>query len=431
MEYLKVLDTDSDEVKEAKKGLIATKDAAVKEAVEKAKEIKGFDPASEDGKKAIMEIVEPRFKEFRVKHGDNEVLVEEAIKSIQDTLDRELTKKSRPGFGDNGRQKSFGELLGEALDEKEKEIKGLQSMSAGKLDYGLRLKAAADMSYAANFSSDAQDGLTTEYRQSVLPLPSEQIWMRNIIPSGSTEKGSIFYPRHTGGEGEVGIWDETASPRTTKPLIDFDFDAVNQKLHWLAGIVRVPREMLDDVAFLRSFLQTQLLVGPQGLYQAENDYMLNHSSEGLLNLAEAYDGTDYSVAVDRIIDAAWGQIVENYFQPNVIILHPRDAVGIALNKATDSGVYDLPNGSVGWVNGRLTIAGLQVVATTQIARGEFLVGDRRASQFVTRMSPELRFFDQDVDNVQKNMITIRVEERAALLTYYTQAWVTGTLAPTT
>lgn len=430
MEYLKVLDTDSDEVKEAKKGLIATKDAAVAEAKELLKNHKGFDPASAEGKEAISAIVDARFKEAKVKHGDKEVLIEEAIKSVQEMLDEVATKQNGLGKVKDG-QKSFGELLGEALEEKEKEIKGLQSMSAGKMDFGLRLKAAADMSYAANFSSDAQEGLTTEFRQSLLPLPSEQIWMRNIIPGGTTDKGSIFYPRHTGGEGEVAIWDETVSPREAKPQIDFDFDAVNQKMHWLSGVVRVPREMLDDVSFLRSFLQTQLLIGPQGLYQAENDYMLNHSTEGLLNLADAYDGTDYTVAVDRIIDAAWGQIVENYFQPNVIILHPRDAVGIALNKASDSGLYDLPNGSVGWVNGRLTIAGLQVVATTEISKGNFLVGDRRASQFITRMSPEIRFFDQDQDNVIKNMITVRVEERAALLTYYPDAWVTGTLAPTT
>lgn len=362
---------------------------------------------------------------------------EEIAKSIESTKEQmqkqfdELATKFNENKEHGKTNKSFRDLLGEALDENAKSVIDLASAGKGKLDYSLNLKAPGDMSYAANFTEDAAAGLTTEYRQNVLPLPSEQIWMRNIIPGGTTSKGSIFYPRYTGGEGEVDIWDETASPRTTKPLIDFDFDAVNQKLHWLAGIVRIPREMLEDIPYLRSFLQTQLLIGPQGLYAAENNYMLNHTDDGLIPNADAYDGTDYDVAVDRIIDAAWGQVVESHFQPNVVILHPRDAVAIALNKAEGSGEYDLPNGSVGFINGRLTIAGLQVVATTEVARGEFLVGDRRTAQFITRTSPEVRFFEQDVDNVQKNMITVRVEERAALLIYYPEAWVTGTLNGTT
>ena len=128
--------------------------------------------------------------------------------------------------------------------------------------------------------------------------------------------------------------------------------------------------------------------------------------------------------LEQIIDAAYGQVTEAGHSANAVVLNARDAIGIYLNKATGSGEYDVPGG-VGFVNGRLTIAGLQVVQvpTAQMASGDFLVGDFNAAQLITRLNPEIRFFEQDEDNVQKNMITIRIEERIALPVYYTDAFV--------
>lgn len=342
----------------------------------------------------------------------------------------ELATKYTENLRNAPQGKSFNENLGEALEENKEVIKGLQNVGKGKIDATISMKAAGDMSYGTNFAGDSATVLTTEYRQNVLSLLEETLWLRNIIPGGTTNASSIWYPRHIGGEGSPAPWDYSTNSSTTaaKPLFDFDFDAVNAPVEWIAGIVRVPRQMLDDVAFLRSFLQANML---RKLFQAENNQILNGNGvspnlQGLLPIADDYDGT-MTIAVEKIIDAAYGQIVEAQGTPTHVLLHPRDAVAIALNKASGSGEYDLPNGSVGYVNGRLTIAGLTVVPTVQIARNNFLVGDMRATQFITRLAPELRFFDQNRDDAEKNFITIRIEERAALVTYYPELFVKGTL----
>jgi len=45
-----------------------------------------------------------------------------------------------------------------------------------------------------------------------------------------------------------------------------------------------------------------------------------------------------------------------------------------------------------------------------------------------RQAPSIRFFDQDSDNVQKNLVTIRVEEELAFAQFHTQAVFTDTFA---
>jgi HK97 family phage major capsid protein len=214
--------------------------------------------------------------------------------------------------------------------------------------------------------------------------------------------------------------------------MDFDFDSQTVKAEWIAGYVKVPREMLDDVPWLNSFLRENMLLS---LYRAENNQILNGNGtspqlKGIIPQATAYDGT-YMVPIERIVDAGYGQVTTAFGNANVVILHPRDAVSIVLNKASGSGEYDLPPGTVGFVNNRLTIAGMTVVQAQAQAAGNFLVGDNRASQFITKMSPELLTFTQNEDDAKKNLIMMRIEERVALATYYPQWWVKGALQGTT
>lgn len=94
-----------------------------------------------------------------------------------------------------------------------------------------------------------------------------------------------------------------------------------------------------------------------------------------------------------------------------------------MNKATGSGEYDNPNGVVGYVNGQLNIAGLNARTTNQMGVGEFLVGNFNHAQLFQRLAPQLRFFEQDQDNVVKNLVTVRIEERIALAILKTTSFV--------
>lgn len=373
-------------VKELQKGALEQSEAAVKAANDKIAEIE-----KERGE------MESRLAE-----------VEAKMKGINN--------------GGDDKPLSFNDAMAKAVEENAEKLK---SFKRGD-QFDMALKAAGDMG-SGNFSGTTYANITTDYRQAVLPLPTERIWMRDILPSGTTTAGTIWYPRHTGGEGGTTTWQSG-----NKPQIDFDFDSVSDPVRWIAGYVKVPREMLDDVAWLQSFLRANMLLS---LYKTENQQILNGDNvapnlNGIIPQATAYDGS-YTIGVERIIDAGYGQVNENEGSANVALLHPRDAVAIILNKASGSGEYDLPPGTIGFVNNRLSIAGMTVVQTKEITQGTFLVGDNMASQFITRLSPEIRVFEQNEDDAKKNLIMFRIEERAALATYYPTWWVKGSLSATT
>lgn len=345
--------------------------------------------------------------------------LEQTKKSLQDQFDELATKFNEGGSG-AGKNKSFDQVFGEAINAKHAELAGY-AKTKSKLDLSLELKAVGDMNIG-NFGTGAYEMITTERRQGVYQGPFSPLWLRNILPNTSTDGATIQYLRENGGEGAAAKWTEAASGNPLKPQVDFDFELVTETVDWIAGITRIPRSMLEDAAFLRGYIPNQLIYGRRGLFVAENAII----SQTLADNSVTYDGGK-TIDVERIYDAALGQIRDNYFQASHILMNNRDAVDIALNKADTSGLYNLPPGTVVMVNGQLYIGGIPVIGIPQFTAGTFTVLDNRATQFVSRMSTETRFFEEDRDNVPKNLITIRAEERVGVLVFDENAIITGTL----
>jgi HK97 family phage major capsid protein len=278
------------------------------------------------------------------------------------------------------------------------------------------------------------DTFVQDIRNTVIPTMEEAFHVRNILSAGTTTGSTLYYPKATGktGTGPAG-WDydkTTVANTVVKPAFAMNFERVTAPVEWIAGILTLPIEMLEDLSWLTSYLATY---APIELLKEEDDQILNgdgtgNTLNGLINTASAYSGS-YTIGIERIIDAAYGQLGElNFDMPTDVLLNPRDIVAIMLNKASTSGEYNLPEGAIGIVGGRLQIGGLRVNKTNKIDQGDFLVGDFvRGAALVTRSAMQLRFFDQNKDNVEKNMMTIRIEERVALPKFYEEAFVYGSL----
>jgi HK97 family phage major capsid protein len=404
------------------------KEAATKEAkADAAKEIKAFEEKHKDaieGYATLKASVEKLKNDAEL----NQEVIDDFVR-----LNKGITIPA------NQKPKTFNEILGEAIEKNANAIKGFKKGSGSLTidlmpDYketnkeGLReVKAVGDMSISANFSS-ANNFYQDVRTNNLIEKPYNRVWLGDILPGGVSNGTSILYPKENGGEGGAALWTD---PTQDKAQMDFDLTSQSAFFKWIAGYVIIAREMLDDIPFLTSYLQNKMLIS---LKIAENDFILNGSSDtnpvtGLLDAATAYDGT-FTKPVDRIIDAGWGQVVEDTFEfysPTTTILTPRDAVAIGLNKSDGSQEYDLPAGSVAFVNGQLVIGGLDVARTTQIGTGNFLTFDKMATMFIKRMQPELRMIE-DATLAKKNKIMFRVEERATLAIFNNNALVTGTLA---
>ena len=338
----------------------------------------------------------------------------------QDHLDA-LDIRLKQAKGDQKLEtKTFNQILGEAIKENAEAIQAHKQGDNLKIE----LKAVGDMSIAANFPGSTP--WTQDVRMDLVPKPYDRVWLSDLMPQGSTTKGSVVYPKQNGGEGGAAVWAGTGN----KAQMDFDLTSQSAFVKWIAGFVVVDREMLDDIEFMTSYIQSQMLIS---LKVAENDFILNGTTDanpvqGLLDVATAYDGT-FTAAVDKLVDAAYGQIPEDtfeFYQGNTAILNVRDGVKIGLNKATGSGEYDLPPGTVYFQNGRLQVAGLDIATTTQLGANNFLTFDKTATLLINRLAPELRMFE-DSTLAKQNKVMFRIEERITLAIFNNNAVVKGTL----
>ena len=88
--------------------------------------------------------------------------------------------------------------------------------------------------------------------------------------------------------------------------------------------------------------------------------------------------------------------------------------------------YSLPGGVTIAPNGDVMIAGIPVIKASWMPSGDAIVADWTQSQVATVDGLKVEFFEQDSDNVQRNLITVRVECRCVLITGQPYAFATLT-----
>ena len=368
--------------------------------------------------------------------------IEEIVKKFENVTSKESTDEMKAEFtkslqelqakvkeikqtGGNKAEKSFNEHLAEAI---EKNAEAIQGFKKGSPEVSIVMKDVGDMSIVGNFTNPTP--FIQEVNTNLITSPYNRVWLADLLPQATSKSNSVLYPKENGGEGGAAHWNGSGN----KAQMDFDLTSQSAFFKWLAGVVVVEREMLDDIPWLTSYLQKKMLLS---LKTKENDFVLNGTAAldtnrvaGILESATAYDG-DFTNFGEMIIDAAYGQIptgTNDFYMPTNVVLNPRDTVAIGLNKAAGSGEYDLPMNTVAFANGQLSIAGLQTVGTTQMTKNNFLAFDKNATMFVRRMSPEIRLFE-DATLAKTNKVMFRIEERVTLAIFNNLGLVKGTYVP--
>ena len=269
----------------------------------------------------------------------------------------------------------------------------------------LTSKLLEDTNFGA-LGTDYKD-LTTD-RQGLYKSPYAPIWLRNIFPNSTTNGSSIKYLRRIASTGAAAVWEKG----TKKPDVTPNFEIQTADVEWIAGLTDVHRDMIQDTDFLASFIPDNLLYSASGLFAAENKYIMDYIEDSANHTAFTGEA-DYGIGLEKVIAAAFGDIGGAYMQPTHILINNWDYLTyLAFNKASGSGEYD----QVFTLNGQLYINQLQAVPVPTITKGEAYVVAAGESQFVSRMSPEVRMSEENKDNFEKNLITFRAEERIAFYT---------------
>lgn len=345
--------------------------------------------------------------------------VQNALKDVQEDMQKQFNelavKVNEEGLKGKKTAKSFKQAFNESMEENFEQLKkSLEQKSAFTFDM-------KDFDWP-NF--DGSQPYNTDFRTNMYGLKDDPFHWRNIIPNGSTSKGFIEYPKELEDDGAPGPWSDTA-PRQRKPEFNPNIEVASNKVEWIAGIIpNIPVSILEDLSWAQSFLNRRAY---RALLRAEDTQLLNGNGtspqlSGLLQNSVAYNGS-FTNPVEVIVDAAERQIADNENDATDVVISNTDKVSIILNKAVSSGVYNLPAGAVGYVNGQLTFAGLRLHSTRQFTAGNGIIGDFREAEFVIRSAPRLRWFDQNEDDATRNVLLLRIEERGVLAVYDENAFV--------
>ncbi len=216
-----------------------------------------------------------------------------------------------------------------------------------------------------------------------------------------------------------------------KPENQVTFSTVSEKIRTLATWLPATKQVLEDMTELMGFIETslpfyvdleeqlQLLAGDS---TGENLHGLipqaTSFNTGLLpGAASGWNRIDIVGAAIEQVDAA------NEVPPTFVVLHPTDWWKMRLTK-DGFGRYILgdPQTQV-----RPSIFGLDVVATTSMPVGTFLVGSGSpaAAEIRDRMGMQVEISSEHADFFVRNLIAVRCEKRLALLTKRPASFVAG------
>ena len=430
---------------------IAEEKKAAKIAIEKAeKEFNEAEVKTPDDLKTQIGLLKNVFElkgAEQVKNFDEKIAaMEETLEAVKTAKDGEIdklktdlaitikavdvvqtrVKTDRINTNNQTEQKSFVSLLSEGINDAKDAFAEMSAKKSGSVSF--QLKAVADMTFANNFST--ADVSVAYLRPGIIELPKRKLHIRELLSGGAMGNKSTFdFVKEVAGEGTI----TTAAEGALKAQIDLNLEEASVRAEWIAGWLRISRNMLDDVTGMTTFLQSRL---PELLLRAEDQQILNGNGtspnlSGILDAGNFTQATGTSVVdVEQLVQAI-AQLESYDREANGILLNPADWYNIWLTKASGSGEYDLPNNLVTKVGNQMFIAGVPVFRSTACAVDKFIVGDwAMGANFISREPMRVEFFYEDGTNVRENKVTVRVEERVALPIYGDNYFIAGDFGST-
>lgn len=230
--------------------------------------------------------------------------------------------------------------------------------------------------------------------------------MREIANVGTTLSKFVTYIQQTvqpiaGWTGEAGDKYNTTT----------EYTEVSEEVKKVAGYIKVSKEMLADLAFVRSEINMDLM---EAIEQNIDDAILNGaggtSLTGLIGNVPAFAAGTFAGAVPSaniqdVIRIAKANIEAANFVPTHVVLNPEDVAKIELTK-TSAGEYTYP----AFWDANMNVAGLMVVSSNNIAAGTLLVGDFTKLNLKFREDVNLQVGYEN-DDFTRNMVTILAEAR--------------------
>jgi HK97 family phage major capsid protein len=289
-------------------------------------------------------------------------------------------------------------------------IKSIKESTSGTVN--LNVKAAGDMTIDGNYSGGTV-GLST-LESGVNRVVRRRPFMRELVNSaGITSKYCVWIEQKNPDPGVAGQVGEGVN----KPQSDFDLVEASSEVKKTAVWIKVSKEMVDDLAFMRGEINQELME----LVELKLDEQIllgdgtGQNLTGLDTYAQTFTPAAQFVASipfannSDVLRVAMSQIENNNFMPNYIVLNPADAAEMELTK-TSTGEYTYPM-FIPQADGITRIKGVRVVVNPGVTSGDYYIGDFTKAQLRMREDLNIQVGYVD-DDFTRNMMTILCEARA-------------------
>lgn len=353
--------------------------------------------------KADKEAIEKMVSELRDAQMEQMKNMNEALKEIGLQI-----KASKEG-NSTVKESSIKEALKSNVDS----IKGLKDSPSAPW-VSMEIKAVGTMLESANVSGG---NVPVEQR---LPgfnaIASRRVRLMDLVSRGRATSNIISWVYQSGKEGAAGGTSEGA----TKNQIDFDLVVASQSVVKRTAFVKVSTEMLDDIDFIESEINNELLkeLNKDVELTAYSGNGTAPAMNGVRTTATAFAAGDFALAIDNANEAdvlvvAINQIaIAEQPEPTAILMHPTDVAKLLVIKvsATDKRYVD----RLQMVAGQLSLDGIPIIKTTLVTAGTYLVGAFNLATLydLGTLSVQMGI---DGNDWTKNLRTIIAEYRGAMV----------------
>jgi len=337
--------------------------------------------------------------------------------------DAEQELASRNRGGGVQQQRTIGQCV---IDDEA--VKKFNSSTRASVRVGVVRSDITSMPTTVGDNTSGANSLGGADRQPGIVAPLErQMTIRDLLAPGTTSQSMIEFAQETGFTNSARVVSEGA----TKPKSDITFELVAAPVRTIAHIFKASRNILDDAPGLRSYIDAR---ANYGLRYAEEQELLagdgtGQHIHGLIPQASVYSPS-LTIENESRIDRVRLGILQVYlaeFPPTGIVLNPIDWAGIQLTKDLE-GRYIIGNPQDG---NAPRLWNLPVVQTQAMDVAEFLVGNfQMGAQIFDRLDMEILLSTENSDDFERNMVTIRAEERLALAVYRPESFVHGEFSAT-
>lgn len=254
-----------------------------------------------------------------------------------------------------------------------------------------------------------------------------QLRLLDVLNTGIASGNTVHYTRELAFTNNAAETSEAAQ----KPESVLTFEGVDTPVRTIAHFLKVSKQVLDDAPALQSYIDRRLRYGVEirAEQQVINGNGTTPNLSGMLDtgnftaLTAASGDTDFDFA-----NKAKYKVIESDYMADYFLINPADWGRMERLKTTD-GEYIGSTSAIGYLQNGLvpTLWGLPVIASNSVPAGKLIAAANDASMFWQRQGTVVEIFDQNEDDVEKNLLTIRAEMRGAFSVFRPAAIVAGDL----